>query len=1043
MFNDEFKNRLTAKPKRYIDRFINKVAPATSNIISNTLSGIKQGAETFNDQAQSFGAETKRVSRNLGDMGKNALFGIKQGQDTFSSQADDLGLLSERANRAVASYIQSEGEKINKDVEERGVLAALPTAMGENVREAAKGLGLLTINSSSSVLEGSIKTARFVAPSDSDIEDFFTNIDNDLDTFQKVMNSKVGPLKQDESVPLSSISRFGGEYVIPYAALELKVLSSLPQVVLKNQPRLASFLAGTASEVGLTATMLPAKNENLTTRDFVTELVIGIGAAKLGSLFVKSPEVISEMESRLLNTDWSSLTDNQAVDKMKEIIEFMGENPKVPGFVDFDAMGNDAKKAFQKAQKNINGDDVPLTKIEVEQKAIRDRQALKDLEAEKAGKIEGGKVEDRPDLFGGKQTDQNLFNSQANKAVSNDPENLIKEQFTNKIENQTRPDRLSSDGRTQYNDRSVGGIIKTERKKEATLLGMLRNDPPPETLKTIKAKAETNYVGKQVKVNGQSAVISGNSFGRPKYKIDGVEKTLKDGEFVEPISTYDDLLKQEFIDRGAVDTNLTKQDLEDIWDRYNNPKVDIPAPEAKTIEPTNVSPEPPAPKNSNTENYVGSSTGVILSPKAMQEIAKAMKGGAKKSFDEQIAAVEKKMKALEDTNKRKKYVVGPKTKAKTVSKNIKELNASTSGEYGRLRLELGRLRASRTRSENLFLNKDLRKVEELKEFFAYYDNAKKEAEGFYKNNLKGFLPEELGGTGETNLSTFKGQTKGFPEAEEAIQRYENNLTFKQDAEQDLPNIVADATARNNQSNKSIERTNGGVQRQVSNSEQTKADELKEKIQEAKGKAKSETVKKKIEKAGKNAKKEKGVDPAVMKEKDAKLPEGRKTSESRVKINETLPEDARAREDYQTRTNKDDVEKANKLIKEDPTAAMDIVMGKIKEDSQSQMAVAAMMIAKAKKEGNTSLLKKIYANISEQITKTAQELQSVKLLHESNPQYRFIAGVIKSRRGQFKMGTPAKSKELMPQYAEDIGKQIEKLKKLKKSIFNEALNNLLC
>ena len=157
----------------------------------------------------------------------------------------------------------------------------------------------------------------------------------------------------------------------------------------------------------------------------------------------------------------------------------------------------------------------------------------------------------------------------------------------------------------------------------------------------------------------------------------------------------------------------------------------------------------------------------------------------------------------------------------------------------------------------------------------------------------------------------------------------------------------------------------------------------------------------------------------------------------------MPEDARAREDYQTRTNKDDVEKANKLIKEDPTAAMDIVMGKIKEDSQSQMAVAAMMIAKAKKEGNTSLLKKIYANISEQITKTSQDLQSVKLLHDSNPQYRFISEVIQSRRGQFKMGTPEKSKELMPQYSEDIGKQIEKLKKLKKVIFNEALNNLLC
>lgn len=148
----------------------------------------------------------------------------------------------------------------------------------------------------------------------------------------------------------------------------------------------------------------------------------------------------------------------------------------------------------------------------------------------------------------------------AQKATKNDE---ISNAFEDNIKVATK--RAESWGETE----TVGGVIRAEKKKAKTSLNLLKNDPTGIQAKNLAKKLTTNYVGKRVTVNGVEAVVTGNSFGRPQYIIDGAKSTLKDSDSLKAVDTIDDLRKNEFVDFTSKNTSLSKEQLIDIWNKEN------------------------------------------------------------------------------------------------------------------------------------------------------------------------------------------------------------------------------------------------------------------------------------------------------------------------------------------------------------------------------------------------------------------------------------------------------------------------------------------
>jgi len=172
--------------------------------------------------------------------------------------------------------------------------------------------------------------------------------------------------------------------------------------------------------------------------------------------------------------------------------------------------------------------------------------------------------------------------------------------------------------------------------------------------------------------------------------------------------------------------------------------------------------------------------------------------------------------------------------------------------------------------------------------------------------------------------------------------------------------------------------------------------------------------------------------------------GEKISESRVKINKQLPEESRVKETYKTKTNKGEIDAAINILKEDSAKAMGIVEGKEPVGATTLPAMAAVMMEKARDEKNFAFLGKLYGKAAENITETAQALQSVSILHEKNPEFRYVRDVINARLSQYRMGEPEARAEIMEKKTERVKREVAPdKKKLRSKAFKDFLTSFTC
>lgn len=241
-------------------------------------------------------------------------------QRTASILRSIFGDMPDRFGRAIGRHVTKEGEKIQRDIDEKGIVRGVGGGFVRNIKEGAKGTANLGFDVSTGIGELLTKGFKGVAKMSGDeaAEKVFQQLDDDFDTFQKtVREGRI--LARDENVPLSAVSRFAGEFMLPFGAAENIALKAA-----RNFSQGGRFSASVGSDLALTIPRHQANEEESLAIDFAAAIGGGLlarGVAPAAEAVVQGGERGAQL----------------AADLGREVFV---ENPKVGGFVRISSFGD-------------------------------------------------------------------------------------------------------------------------------------------------------------------------------------------------------------------------------------------------------------------------------------------------------------------------------------------------------------------------------------------------------------------------------------------------------------------------------------------------------------------------------------------------------------------------------------------------------------------------------------------------------------------------------------------------------------------------------